>query len=357
MIVGSFPYSPGFNPYQRLFTEALETAGCDVVRVPPQKWFPLSKACRQPVDVLHLDWHHDWYQGKNFVTRSMKNVMYRHGLRSCRQLPVVWTAHNLTSHDSLNPRLDHDCTQRLIKACRGVVVMSKAAETLLRSEFGVPDTTRVQRIYHGHYIDFYANAITRPAAREQLIIEADEFVYLALGALRPYKGHLDLIRAFASIAAPSDRLVIAGSALHKDYVSELKDCIADVKRTHADLKIDLYDRTIVDDEMQVFFKAADVCVLPFQRILNSGSLLLAMSFGKPVVAPNLGSIPEVAQPESFVGYDPANSRGLANSLCAAREKFKHPSIETSVIDFTRRKYNWNRVGTQLRELYTELLNC
>ena len=355
LTVGSFPYRPGFNPYQRLFTQALESAGLKVRRIPPTKWFPLSHACGHPVDVLHLDWHHDWYRGINGFTQLMKRLMYQHGLRACSRLPVVWTAHNLESHDTADVHLDHTMTQRLIDVCRGIIVMSDASEALLRSKYHVSDTTAVQKVYHGHYIDCYKNEIKRSTARERLEIGEEEFVYLTLGSIRPYKGHVELIRAFRSIATNSERLVIAGSATDGAYLTQLQKLIAEQHNGQGKGKIDLHAHQIPDDDLQLYFNAADVCVLPFQNILNSGSLLLAMSFGKPVVAAAIGSIPEVAHPESYVGYDPSTPEGLRDALGTARQKSKKTSPQEGIVDFTRKKYDWHSVGIQLQDYYLELL--
>lgn len=355
LTVGSFPYNPGFNPYQKLFAGALEAAGVNVLRIPPSKWYPLSHASRQPIDLLHLDWHHDWYRGKNLATRWIKGLMFRHGLRSCKRLPVVWTAHNLTSHDSPNPQLDHRCTQELINICSGIVVMSDASESELRKEYSIDSATHVQKIHHGHYIDCYPNEVTREEARQKLGCESDEFVFLALGSLRAYKGYTNLVRAFAAIASPSDRLVIGGSASHRTYVEELRESIAEAKSRDPTLKIDLHARTIGDEEMQYFFNASDVCVLPFERILNSGSLLLAMSFGKAVIAPRLGSIPEVAHPKSYVGYHAADMNGLKDALNEARTRFCDQNVEDEILTFTRETYDWSHVGLQLRELYSRII--
>ena len=185
-------------------------------------------------------------------------------------------------------------------------------------------------------------------------IGKNEFVFLTLGSLRPYKGHLDLVRAFTSVATTSDRLVIAGATSQKDYLAELQTCIDDARSCKNDIRIDLHTKKILDDELQLYFNSANVCVLPFQRILNSGSLLLAMSFGKPVIAPKLGSIPEVAHPESCVVYDSSIELGLPEALRTGRKKFSNFTAERSIIDFTRMKYDWNKIGIDLRSFYTQL---
>ena len=81
MIVSNFPYAPSQNPYQRLITEAMESVGIEVVRIPPEKWWPLHKAASVESDIIHLDWPHDWYTGKNFLTQAIKIKMYLKGLK------------------------------------------------------------------------------------------------------------------------------------------------------------------------------------------------------------------------------------------------------------------------------------
>lgn len=355
LTVGSFPYRPGFNPYQRLFTQALESADITVRRIAPKKWFPLTRACHEPVDLLHLDWHHDWYRGKNRLTEWLKSVMYWHGLRSCRRLPIVWTAHNLASHDSQNLDRDRHYTQQLINVCDGIMVMSATSEALLRSEYSVPEATIVETVHHGHYIDCYPNEVSAQTARKHLGIDDDAFIFLTLGALKPYKGHTELVHAFEAIASSKDRLIIAGSASDQNYCMKLQTTITDAQQRRPELEIDLYAKTIADDEMQLYFQAANVCVLPFQRIHNSGSLLLAMSFGKPVVAPCLGSISEIAHAESFVGFNAKDQLALSKAMATARNRFHANSISSEIIEFTRDTYDWGLAGNKLRRLYKKLL--
>lgn len=355
LTVGSFPYSPGFNPYQRLFTEALEGAGIEVLRIAPLKWLPLQRAINSPCDMLHIDWPHDWYNGKNFMTRMLKSLMYRNGLRHMKRKPVVWTAHNLAAHDAMKPRYEHAMMQSLIDNCQGIMVMSNAAEQELRRRYSVSKSTDVRVIYHGHYIDAYQNTMTRENARKQLDIPDDEFVLLNFGSLRPYKGHLQLIEQFASIGKKGQRLVIAGAPSDGEYVTQLQESISSISQNRG-LQIDLHARSIAEDELQVFFNASDVCVLPFDRVLNSGSLILAMSFGKPVIAPRMGSIPEIACPDFFFDYDPHDSGGLRDALqrALALTPAQQAHSAHEIREFTRTKYDWEKIGMQLADWYQKL---
>ncbi len=354
--VGSFPYAPGYNPYQSLFASSLERAGARVYRIAPRKIFPVGYALNQPVDVLHFDWHQDWYNGRNWLSLRFKEVAYRHALRNPPRIPIVWTAHNLVTHDSKKRSYDHEMTQLLISRLSGIVVMSEASACMLKDTYCVSKETRMLKLYHGHYADFYPNTVNRSDARDALGIKREEFVYLCLGALRRYKGHLQLIRAFAEGASPGSRLVIAGPCFTSDYLDELKLLVVQICARCPDIKIDIHAAAVPEQELQLFFNAADVCVLPFVDVLNSGSLLLAMSFGIPVVAPRIGSIPEVAIAEYFEGYDPNAENGLGVAMQNALRRFTKNSLDSrSYIDRVKKLYSWDENAQKLLDLYRELI--
>ncbi len=356
--VGSFPYAPGFNPYQRLITESIEGAGGNVLRIPPAKWFPLQNAVSAECDILHLDWPHDWYNGKNAVTQFLKTCMYLQGLRGLRKKTVIWTAHNLIAHDSPNPKREHRMIQKLINQCRGVMVLSEASRELLLAEYRVPKQVEIKKVYHGHYIDCYVNQTTRKDARKKLGIASNEFVYLVPGAIKPYKGHAEAIAAFKSVSTESDTLLIAGGG-DNSFIDELRT-MAKANTCTSRGKIKFVPGFIADEEFQNFYNAADVTVLPFRHVLNSGSLLLAMSFGSPVIAPKMGSIPEIAMPEYFFGYEPTENvvSELKNTFAEAKSTISDETssleISKAIINYTRSKYDWREIGQQLYKWYQEL---
>ena len=348
--VGSFPYSPGLNPYQRLITDAMESSGLTVKRIPPRRSFPISYALSHDVDLLHLDWHHSWYRGSGSLQSLIKRSIYRYEVSKLQRLPTIWTAHNLFPHKNKNAPVDHDMTQRLIDQCRGIMAMSESAAKLVGQEYDIGPQTELRVIYHGHYCDCYENAITQSEARRQLDIPESDFVYLSLGTLLPYKGHAELIDAFHRCSGKNDRLLIVGGNADNDYVKRL---IASSTASSASgsAKVQIVAESVSDDQLQVYFNAANVVVLPFSNILNSGSLLLAMSFGKPIVAPRIGSIPEIAHSSSFAGYDQDEPDGLENALMLAKKIDISPQ---TIIEFTRQKYCWEKIGLELSSWYHRL---
>ncbi len=113
---------------------------------------------------------------------------------------------------------------------------------------------------------------------------------------------------------------------------------------------------VPDDELQLYFNACDVVALPFRQVLNSGSLLLAMSFGCPIVAQRLGSIPEVTCPEGWYGYDPADAGGLGAAPQAGLAVSNATALPARILDFTDTRYDWREAGRKAAAVYAAILD-
>ena len=351
MKIGHFPYQPGGNPYQKLFADSLKNAGLEVIRIPPKKYFPLSNAVSHDVDLLQLDWPHDWYSGRNYVTRFIKRVMYKFGLARLHNIPCVWTAHNLYAHNVDSRDDEAAMIQLLINECDGIIVMSELAKKILFKHYDVRDCTCVNVIPHGHYIDVYQNTVTREIARERLNIEQNKKVILSLGRIQPYKGIDELIKQFNRIAGEDDVLLIAGKTSSIDDEKYLNDLIKN-KSELADIR--LHSKFIDDADLQLYFNAADIVALPFKNILNSGSVMLAMSFGKCIVAPKTGSIPEVVCAEGYFGYELGELDKLGETIRHALDTDNLREREKIVLDFTSRNYSWNDIGEKVKLMYVDV---
>ena len=352
--VGIYPYNPGYNPYQFLFANALEAAGLTVVRIPPRKFLPLDYALSFDVDILHLDWPHDLYLGRTPLRRVVKRAMFTWGLRRLKKHAVVWTAHNLVAHDSEDARYEARMIQRLIDVCDGVVSFSNVADAALRQQYDVPAHLCTKVLHHGHYIDEYENTVTRASARAKLELPQDAVVVLAFGTIAKYKGFDALIQAFQAVAYEKTVLLIAGPAKDPDLLAQLQTLAARRQTSPVDIRV--IPETIDSQDVQVYFNACDIVALPFRSVLNSGSLLLAMSFGRCVIAPNIGSVPEIAYSPAHFGYDPATPDGLTDAL---RRALRDDALEqrgTEAKQFAAENYGWERAAKDAICLYEEILS-
>ncbi|MFD3000750.1 glycosyltransferase [Pontibacter toksunensis] len=143
-------------------------------------------------------------------------------------------------------------------------------------------------IAHPHYRKYYRNNVSRQDARNALGVPSDDFVFLFLGQIRGYKNVTGLIKAYKNLKGGKTTLLIAGS-VHQDTKAELRQYL---KNTDSILFTDSF---VKDEELQLYFNCADVVVTPYNKIFNSGSVFLNLSFGKPTLAPDVSALAEIKQ--------------------------------------------------------------
>ena len=351
--VGVLPYyyGPDANPYQKLFCDSLESSGCYVSRIQKSRFFPIKQILDSQLEIVQFDWLSNFYTGKTKLSTFAKRKSFFKRLNRLGHTKKVWTIHNLFSHDSDNSRLEKKTIEEITDQCDGLIFHTLLAKNIFLDSIKTRNIPRAV-IPHGHYIDAYENTVNSKEARKLLGIPKSSRVVLFFGRMRKYKGLEELVISFARTCdLESDFLVLAGLPFSDYPVEELRKLATSLK-----IKNFIFEPRLIDEsEFQIFFNSCDVVCLPFKNILNSGSLILAMSFGCPIVAPEMGSIPEVVYPEAFWGYQPDDELGLETALTSALDN--KPELSRSRnhnIAICRDKLSWNKIGSQLTEFYESL---
>ena len=279
------PDSPA-NPYTRLLSQGI--SALSAISVVPYSEQKLNSGKGV---VWHLHWPDPVVRHRSFVASAVHAIFYllRVSYVRMRGTQVVWTLHNLMSHDSPHPRLEGWFRNRLCALLDGWISMSLSVKRTAEDLYPVLRTKPVAVIPHGHYKGVYPNTVCRVEARKRLNLPEDSQVVLFFGAVRPYKNVPLLAQAFSALKDSKLRLVVAGSCKDDDIRREL---ISIAKREG---RINLHLEFVPDDEAQIYLNASDIAVLPFREIANSGSALLLLSFGIPIVVPDRGSMTELAE--------------------------------------------------------------
>ena len=329
--------------------DALERTGCDVYRILGRRWFPLDQIKKLDLDVVHMDWLTGYYLGKNAPSSFVKQISFTSRFGRAIKAKKVWTVHNLFQHEKGKNDLEQRLIRKIIDNCDGLMFHTRVAQEIFSNEFDLSSIPTAS-IPHGHYIDAYENKMTRATARQKLRIDSDSKTVLFFGRMRKYKGIEDLLDAFAKVCSlENDTLIVAGLPFPDYPIDEIQK-----RAERLGIKNFIFEpRHVKDIELQVYFNACDIVALPFKSILNSGSLILAMSYGCNIVAPEIGAVPEVACEDAYWGYDPKNSTGLESSILAA---ISCPRRHEEVIAYTRDKFDWDKIGQQLFDFYSSLPN-
>jgi glycosyltransferase involved in cell wall biosynthesis len=185
-----------------------------------------------------------------------------------------------------------------------IIVHSEAAKREIAHECGVTTDGTIKVVHHGNYHSVYGEVLEKFSARGQLGLGESEFVFLFLGAIRPHKGVSDLIAAFRSSGLDAT-LLIAGNISDKEFEARLREEERQVPG------IRLMSGFIPDDKIGVFLSSADLVVLPYQRSLTSGALILAMTFARACIVPDFDTFTEFIDERGGYQYTSGNVQELA----------------------------------------------
>jgi glycosyltransferase involved in cell wall biosynthesis len=202
---------------------------------------------------------------------------------------VIWTAHNLRSHGHLYPSVERWFWAAFTSMLDGWISLSKFCREEGRRRFPALRSLPCVVVPHGHYRDAYPSTASRTDARRKLGIATEARVILFLGSVSRYKNVPHLVKTFRRASIEDSVLVVAGQPASNG------DRLRVRKVAQESQNIRLHLTYVPMEELQVFFAATDLVVLPYSEISNSGSAILALSFSRPTLVPAQGSLPELQE--------------------------------------------------------------
>ena len=338
------------NPYGALLADALRRYGVELAEGDygfGRSWLERSRAA---YDVLHLNWL-DRFYARFDEPRDLERAVERYAdftdrLIYARRLGyrLVWTIHNLYPHERRYPHLDRLVNGLVAREADHVIAHCRYAAGKIEELYAPPRPVHV--IPHGNYLPVFPNRVGRDAARDRLRLGANRFVYLFFGNARGYKGVTELVDTFLRVAAPDTvlLLVLRENARSPGLIPQLRSAAA------GDPRIRIHSSRFFEvEEFQYFLNAADVVVLPFSAVLTSGSAIQALGFGKPLIVPRLGCLPELVAGGSGVLYDPDAADGLATALDEARSLDLDAAGAAAAA--RTRELDWDPIAARIAALY------
>ncbi len=337
------------NKYLDCLWGSMQSLNVEVTSLDIYQPFSQVKASLPPANVFHIHWVDTLCQiDPNRIINSLRNILsnFRKLIYLKSQgFQIVWTVHNTLGHNCRYPIVERFFRLVLAHICTDIIVMSEYSRLEVKRIF--KRSRRVHVIPHGNYIGVYPNQATVAESRHQLGIEPHLKVLLFFGAVKPYKGIPSLLKAFEQITDSSVRLLIAGIPQTSDLKEEIE------LAARRDPRILLQLKFIPDEDIQLYMNASDWVVLPYQRILNSGSVLLALSFGRPIIVPQLGAIPEFivnGEHGYLYTHDQELSYTLNRALNTPHDQWQQ--MCSNSYDLAQ-KYDWSKIGHAIYQIYQQ----
>ncbi|WP_067482158.1 glycosyltransferase [Actinomadura hibisca] len=331
------------NPYQELLYAELRRRGArtryageltpshtlNVLLLPLE----LAAARLTGTRVVHLHWVFGFGLPGGARTRRAAQFWFAAVLRIMRMLGLrlVWTAHNVLPH---SPVFADDVAARRTLVRSSSLVIAHSLSTLdgLARIGAHPARTAV--VPHGPYP---APPVPAPTAGGR---------FLFLGAVAEYKGVEDLLAAFAAL--PEDggaTLTVAGACADAALAARLRE-LAESAGGRVTLRLE----RVPDGELADLYAAADVVVLPFRRITTSGSAVLALAHGRPLIVPDHPGLADL--PDAAVRRYDGGAAGLTEALAdlAGADEAALAAMSRAALEHVRAN-GWEEIGeTTMREL-------
>ncbi|SDK85216.1 Glycosyltransferase involved in cell wall bisynthesis [Nocardioides sp. YR527] len=278
----SFPYYRS-NPYLTMLTVAPRAAGWDVVEgVQGLHRLEARAGHMGRGDVLHVHWTSPVTAGCESLEEAWANAArfedVLSGLRD-RGADVLWTVHNSIAHEADYVDVELAVAKALASYATRIIQLNPATVEETAAYYALPPD-KVVDLPHSSYLGVYPDGGDDAASRERIGVPQGVPTVGFIGQIRAYKG-LDVLCRAVEIAAeqvPDLTFVVAGKvvpAADVETVEEMLSAPNIVKRLGFVETADFSD----------WMRASDVVALPYRRILNSGSLLAAGTFGRTALIP------------------------------------------------------------------------
>jgi glycosyltransferase involved in cell wall biosynthesis len=272
-------------------------------------------------DVVHFQW---------LTVQQLDGLLLPRG-----DAPLVLTAHDVLPREG--SRLRRAAQRRLYGRFDAVVVHSQHGRARLIDELGV-DARRVHVIAHGAF----AHLAQLPAVPPPFA--TDKRVVLFFGLLRPYKGLDVLLQAWRGIE--DAELWIVGMP-RMDVAALLADAPPNVR---------LVSRFVADAELPAYFRRADLVVLPYREIEQSGVLFTALAFGKPLLVSDVGGFAELAERGAAHAVVPGDAGALHDALAGLlANPAALAALGERALVAARGDYGWEAIAQRTLALYEQLL--
>lgn len=301
----------------------------------------LKKIGNEHIDIIHIQW---------FILSPVDYYFLK-------QIKKLGTKVIVTIHDILpfNQKFyDYKYHKKIYGLADKIIVQAKINIEKFNKKFR-EYSNKVIYIPHGNFID-YINVHDKKEAREYLNLPKDKNILLFFGQIKKVKGLDILIRALREVINRNENvlLLIAGKVW--------EDSFDNYQKIIDELKLEKYIRSdikyIPDEEIGYYFSAADINVLPYINVYQSGVVQLAYAYKKAVIATKVGGFTEVVlDHKTGLLVEPNNVKDLSNAILELiGDEPKIIEMGRKGNEYIKENYSWKDIAEKISKQYEEVLN-
>jgi beta-1,4-mannosyltransferase len=325
------PLSATGNSFSGLFSSHIDSAHFERVAF---EWEQLG---RGRYDIVVFHWPTEFFRpGSRRATLKLLGLMLldklRHGTK------FVWVVHNLEPHDGGGMRSGLT-TYLFLKLLDGAILLSEHSRREMRRLYPATKPLATLVTVHGRY----ESSIDPP--RDSIISERRNRL-LFFGLIRDYKNVERLVGESRKVTTDPFSLTVIGRCGDEELEDRIRAAAGDDRR----ISLDIRHAFVADEELERVIDANDAVVLPYRNILNSGVALHSLARNKPILAPRIGSLPELQQTvggdwvhlfDGDISAESLEAFFAALATCTARRPDLSP-------------FDWHRIGSDVTKFLQSL---
>lgn len=285
--------------------------------------------------LIIIQWWHPYFSPCYWILQNCLKKL----IKDCK---ILLICHNVYPHERFP--LDKLLTGMALKPADCYLVQSKRDEADLITIVKKP---KYKRVVHPTYDFFKMQGLSLEEARKKIGLEKDDKVILFFGFVRRYKGLHYLLEALPVIREKISeiKLMIVG-----DFEDDKEEYLEKIERYNLYSNLILVQGYCPDAEVEQYFAASNLVVLPYESATQSGIAQIAYGFRKPVIATDVGGLPEVVTEEK-TGYvvPPMNSDKLAEAVIRFFEENREEEFAKN-IEQEKERFSWNKMVEEIIEL-------
>jgi D-inositol-3-phosphate glycosyltransferase len=324
-----------------------------LVRVLTYYWRLVCYSARAKPKILHILWNNKFQ-----LFDSTLLMLYYKLLRK----RIVFTAHNVNARkrDSNDSWLNRLSLKVQYNLSDHVFVHTNGMKDQLVADFRIPEE-KIGVIPFGINNTVPNTSLSNAEAKRRLGVSSGDKITLFFGNIAPYKGLEYLTAAFRALLKKdrSYRLLIVGKPKGpQSYWNEIRQTI--VNSNIGDRVVEKIEY-VPDEATEVYFKAADVLILPYAHVFQSGVLFLGYSFGLPAIAADVGSLKnEIVEGKTGLVFRAQDPSDLASKIEEYFDSELFRNLETTrfqIKEYANERYSWSKVAAITTTVYSNLLSC
>ncbi|MCR4658378.1 MAG: glycosyltransferase [Lachnospiraceae bacterium] len=298
-----------------------------------------SDIIKRKPDAVIIEWWHPYFAPCYCI---LTGRLRKAGIK------ILFLCHNVFPHERFV--LDRFLTRRTLSRGDCFVLHSREEASDLLS---IKSDASYRINPHPTYQAFNLSGLKQEEARELLGLKNDAKMILFFGFIRDYKGLKHLIRALSVLRDKGSALISEGFKLYivGDFSGpeDRERYISLIEEEKVASYIEIVDGYVPDNEVEKYFAACDLVVLPYESATQSGIIQIAFGFEKPVIATRVGGLPDAVD-DGVTGIlvEPGDPGALAGAIETAYDRGMEGFTEN--IRASKYKFSWERMVRTIGEL-------